>query len=136
MDGIHDLGGMEGFGPVVPEEDEPVFHAEWERSVLCHVLAVSVAGYFEAGELRHAQERIPPAEYLRSSYYERWLRGLETLLVEKDIVTAAELACGASQRETGGWALPPAPAERIQFALTNRIPASLDIAVAPRFRIG
>src|SRR5271156_339409 len=93
MNGVHDVGGMDGFGPVVSELDEPVFHAAWEGRA--YALAMSSlrmrAAQINQDEFRHAVERIPPARYLASSYYERWLAAAETLLVEHGIVTRAEL---------------------------------------------
>lgn len=88
MNGVHDMGGMDGFGPVVPEKNEPVFHAEWERRM--YALAMSGVAT-SVDEFRHAIERIPPARYLASSYYERWLAAAETLLVERGIATRDEL---------------------------------------------
>lgn len=86
------MGGMDGFGPVVREQNEPVFHAGWEGRVLA--LGLSLARRWSPGsfdEFRHAVERIPPAQYLGSTYYERWLAAAETLLVEHGIVTREEL---------------------------------------------
>jgi hypothetical protein len=92
MNGIHDLGGMQGFGPVLREDDEPVFHADWERHVFAiGMLALGGAG-IEVDEMRHAIERMPAAEYLTTSYYEHWLHACETLLIEKGVITPAELA--------------------------------------------
>ena len=85
------MGGMDGFGPVVPEQDEPVFHADWERRMYAMAGLVMGAAQVNIDEFRHAIERMPPARYLASSYYERWLAAAETLLVERGIVTRAEL---------------------------------------------
>jgi nitrile hydratase len=92
MNGIHDLGGMHGHGPVAPEADEPVFHAPWERRAFAVMLAVFASGLYNVDEFRHAIERMDPADYLRSSYYEHWLHALETLLVEKGAIGASELS--------------------------------------------
>ena len=88
------MGGMDGFGRVVAERDEPVFHHPWERRLFAIVMAVTGAPPIggNVDEFRHAIERIPPSRYLSSSYYERWLDALQTLLVEKGIVTRNELA--------------------------------------------
>ena len=94
MNGPHDLGGAQGFGPVMPEPDEPVFHAEWERRAAALSLAMNATGMWNIDIVRHARERTPPAEYLAASYYEIWLKGLERLLVENGLVTADELAAG------------------------------------------
>lgn len=136
MNGIHDLGGMDNIGPVVREENEPVFHADWEGKVFANTLAMLAAGYFKTDEIRRAIEWIPPAQYLQSSYYERWLLGLSMLLVEKDIVTQEELDTGRSRRQEGGMTLPPLPKEAAEFVMTNPVPASLDVDIAPRFAVG
>jgi len=91
MNGIHDMGGMDGFGPVTREANEPIFHADWERRVLAIVSVAMAAAEFNIDEFRHAIERIPPGQYLASSYYERWLSAAETLLVERGLVTREEL---------------------------------------------
>lgn len=85
---------MHGFGPVQPEEDEPPFHAVWEGRVYLMAVALMRRGLFTLDELRDAIERMPPAEYLASSYYEKWLHAITTLCVEKGVLTPAELAGG------------------------------------------
>ena len=97
MDGIHDLGGLDGFGPVEREPDEPVFHEDWERHVFRANNAVLLAGLANGGRFRHSIERMEPAHYLGSSYYEHWLTGMATLLVECGIADPAVLA-----RRAGG----------------------------------
>ena len=89
MDGVHDMGGMHGFGPV--PEDDARFHADWERLVYGMDKIAKARGAFNIDEKRHSIERMPPAEYLGSTYFERWLDGMERLLVEKGYVTEAEL---------------------------------------------
>lgn len=91
MNGIHDMGGMHGFGPVVRERDEPVFHAEWERRTFALALAAMRRRSFNIDEYRRTIERMPPAQYLAASYYERWLYALENLLIEKGVVTRTEI---------------------------------------------
>ncbi|MGH7923334.1 MAG: nitrile hydratase subunit beta [Candidatus Binatus sp.] len=91
MNGVHDLGGMDGFGPVVHERNEPVFHAAWEGRIYALANLVVRAAQVNIDEFRHAIERIPPARYLASTYYERWLAAAETLLVERGVVTREEL---------------------------------------------
>jgi nitrile hydratase len=88
MDGIHDLGGMQGFGPIVVEPNEPVFHEPWEPRARALVYA---AGQQSTGEFRHAIERMDPLHYLASSYYEHWLTAAATIAVERGRVTHAEL---------------------------------------------
>lgn len=91
MNGVHDMGGMHGMGPIVLEEDEPVFHAEWERRIFALSRAMGTWKRWNIDMARHARERIPPARYLASSYYERFLYSLETLLVEKEFLTQEEI---------------------------------------------
>ena len=91
MNGIHDLGGMHGLGPVTRELNEPIFHAEWEKRVFGLFFALFGGGHINVDEFRHGIERMDPAHYLLGSYYEHWLATYETLLNEKGIVTADEL---------------------------------------------
>ena len=99
MDGIHDLGGMSGFGAVEIEPNEPVFHEPWEaRAFALNNLGVRVLAAYNVHEYRHAVERMDPAQYLAASYYERWLTGVATLLVEKGVVALAELEARAGGR--------------------------------------
>jgi nitrile hydratase subunit beta len=76
MDGVHDLGGRHGLGAINPETDEPVFHADWERSVLVMFPAMAMAGAFNLDQFRAGMEQIPPAEYLSATYYEHWLHSM------------------------------------------------------------
>ena len=91
MDGIHDLGGRQGFGPVRHVPDAPAFHADWEKRInALYGLAVRL-GIFNMDEYRHAIERMEPRHYLSASYYERTLTSLATLCVEKGVVSREEL---------------------------------------------
>ena len=94
MNGGQDLGGMMGFGPVEPEADEPVFHADWERRALAVTLAMGAAGVWNIDKARHARESLHPARYLASSYYQIWIAGLIRLLKASRLVTPQELATG------------------------------------------
>ena len=96
MNGVHDMGGMHGFGPIAPEANEPVFHEAWEGRALALVLAVSAWRRWTLDTSRHARERIPPAEYLRMSYHEKWVAGLETLMLETGLVSARANVDGSS----------------------------------------
>jgi nitrile hydratase len=104
VNGVHDMGGMHGFGPVVQERDEPVFQAAWEGKVRAMMGRTRSAGYYNLDEFRHAIERMPAEEYLRATYYERWLHSVETLLLEKGVITADELRSGRASH--------PAPVPR------------------------
>ena len=97
MNGGHDLGGMHGLGPVNPESerDEPVFHHSWERRVFALTLATGFLGRWNLDQSRHARERQHPIDYLRNTYYENWLAGLQRLLVDSGLLTEAELQSGS-----------------------------------------
>jgi nitrile hydratase subunit beta len=129
MDGIHDLGGRQGFGPVRHAADAPAFHAAWEKRVnALYGLAVRL-GIFNMDEYRHAIERMEPRHYLSAGYYERTLTSLATLCVEKGLVSRAEL-----ERRAGGafpLALPAAPgrsnvAGRARLAIGDPVRVRVD----------
>lgn len=98
MDGIHDLGGMEGFGRV--ERDEVVFHAPWERTAFALASLASVPG--NTDDFRHSIERIDPAQYLTLGYYGRWLASVEVRLRERGLIDSDEV----DQRSGGAAARP------------------------------
>ena len=96
MNGVHDMGGMTCFGPVPQEENEPVFHADWERRVLA--LSIAAAALFGSiDRRRHALETLDPVTYLSASYYERWLARLENLMVSDGWLTETEFASGTAE---------------------------------------
>lgn len=97
MNGPQDMGGQTGFGPVMPEIDEPVFHAGWERRVLALTVAMGATGSWNIDASRHAREKIPALKYWSSSYYEIWLQGLIQLMTERGLVTEAETVSGEMQ---------------------------------------
>jgi nitrile hydratase subunit beta len=94
MDGVHDMGGMHGFGKIEVEENEPVFHAPWEGSVLAMQRAMLYAGAWRIDHSRFAKEQLPPITYVSASYYQRWLLGLEKNVIERGLATAEELKVG------------------------------------------
>jgi nitrile hydratase len=132
MNGIHDMGGMHGFGPVEPEAQEPVFHAEWEGRVYAMNAALGAWRKWNLDSWRHDIELLPPEQYLRS-YYERWLLAMEKRIVRHGMVSSEELASGKPGAESAKLT-PALTAERIQ--LNRRIPAAKDDSVRPRFSIG
>jgi nitrile hydratase beta subunit len=135
MNGVHDMGGMQGFGAVAPELDEPRFHHGWERRAFALTLAMGASGAWNLDQSRHARESLSPARYLASTYYEIWLEGLVALMTERGLVTAEETA-------TGRMAIAPRPiAQRLQagnVAATLARGASTErtAAGAPRFAPG
>jgi nitrile hydratase beta subunit len=102
MNGVHDLGGMHGLGPIEREDNEPVFHAEWERRAFALTLAAGFLGKWNLDMSRYAREQMPPAQYLATSYYEHWLFGLEKLLVEHGLLTADEIDARVAELARGG----------------------------------
>lgn len=134
MNGIHDMGGMQCYGPVRPQADEPVFHAPWEARLFAIRHALGAFGKWNIDASRYARELIAPADYLRMSYYERWLAGLETQLLDVSLVSPEELQSGvpvpgAIKRES---ALRPEGLSR----LLAGSPSERSGAAQPIFRIG
>jgi nitrile hydratase subunit beta len=91
VNGAHDMGGMHGFGPVEPEPDEPVFHAEWEKRAFALTLAMGATGEWTIDAARFAREDWPARDYLSRTYYEIWLAALHRQLAERGLVSAAEV---------------------------------------------
>ena len=135
MNGVHDMGGMEGFGAIAPEAAEPVFHERWEARTLALTLAAGAWGRWTLDESRHARERIPGAEYLRMSYYEKWFTGLVALLVQKGLVTAKEIAAAHSAPGTVK-AKPSLTADRVAASLARGGPTERAVAPQARFSPG
>lgn len=104
MDGVHDMGGMDGFGKVVAEKNEPPFHEPWEGRVLAMQRAMGYAGAWHIDHSRYAQEKLPPATYLTASYYQRWALAMEQNILERGYATPEELAAGHAK--TPGKSLP------------------------------
>jgi nitrile hydratase len=98
MNGVHDMGGMHGFGKVEPEKDEPPFHAGWEGRVLAMQRALTFTGAWNIDMSRAAQERLPAKVYLSVSYYHRWALGIERNALEQGLIDADELAAGHQLR--------------------------------------
>src|SRR5271169_4815683 len=98
MDGIHDMGGMDGFGKVEPEKNEPVFHAPWEGRCLAINRAMGYTGIWTIDETRAGIEELPPDIYLTSSYYKKWALRLENLVVARGLADADEIAAGHALR--------------------------------------
>lgn len=98
MDGIHDMGGMHGFGKVVPEKNEPVFHARWEGRCLALNRAMGAIGAWSIDEGRAGIEALPPEVYLTSSYYKKWALRLQNLVISHGLAGADEIAAGHALR--------------------------------------
>ena len=133
MNGIHDMGGMQDMGPVSVEKNELVFHAPWEARVFA--MYNSIDGDWPSGSGRFQRELIPPADYLRMSYYERTLTSLVELLVQSGMVTRAELENGvaAGGNTRGRHRL---TAAEVPAMLANGWPSSSKAPAVARFRVG
>ena len=139
MDGIHDLGGKQGFGRIAYERDEPAFHERWEAAVYAMTKAATAAGAMQnVDQFRHAVERIDPVAYFDHTYYGRWLGGIENLLVEAGVLTQNEISTLAQARSgaaAGRVAARPAPApDRIDYESSDH--AARTLAAAPKFAVG
>jgi nitrile hydratase beta subunit len=131
VDGAHDMGGMHGFGTVVP--DGAVFHEEWERRLFALTRVARTAG-ITAGHSRAMIESMPPVEYLEASYYERWMWGLEQRLALAGTITHADVDEALARGEFPQPSRDPVLAERAIAAQHSGGP--LSPAAAPAFRAG
>lgn len=135
MNGIHDMGGMHGMGPITEEKNEPVFHQEWEGRMFAINRAMGAWRKWNLDASRHSRELIPPAEYLRMSYYERWLAGTVDLIVQSGLATRAEIETGMP----AAGSVKAVPALSVDNAVTlvaKGVPANRDVKVAARFQVG
>ena len=106
MNGIHDVGGMDGFGPVDTAEHEETFHEDWEGRTYAAFVAGMGSGTFGIDEFRHAIERMPPADYLTATYYDRWLRAVTRLFVENDVLDPEDVREWTAAFDAGEATLP------------------------------
>ena len=135
MNGVHDMGGMHGLGPIAPEADEPLFHEPWEARALALTLAAGAWGRWSLDASRHQRELIPGSDYLRMSYYEKWITALEALLLKTDLVGAEELQSGRAA-PSAARAPPPLTGDRVAGVLARGGPTTRDSARQPRFASG
>jgi nitrile hydratase beta subunit len=141
MNGVHDLGGTDGLGPVPVEENEPVWHADWEKVAFSFFASNFRAGLFGVDMFRHGIEKMHPALYLLSPYYEHWMHSVEHFGVEKGVFDPEEI-----ERRTQHYlAHPDEPLpdrkdpELLAFvdaAVKHGAPAKRDSDKAPRFSVG
>jgi nitrile hydratase beta subunit len=127
VNSIHDMGGMDGFGPIEREREEPVFHAEWERRMFALSFGIAVSVGTDDDHFRREVERIPPAAYLKASYYELWYRACHAML-------AAHGVLGPGKPE--GLRPPLTAADvvaSIEDGASTRMPAE---GIDARFKIG
>ena len=135
MNNVHDMGGMQGMGPIAYEKEEPVFHEPWEGRVYALSRALRAFGRWSLDADRYALETMPPEEYLRMSYYERWLKRMEKQVVEHGLVTREEFESGKPDRGAalGRPALTAAMSNRF---LSRGIATAVEPGIRPRFEAG
>lgn len=130
MNGIHDLGGLDGFGPVPYDPAEPLFQHEWEARLFGLNVVVMANRCFGVDEFRHAIERLDPVRYLTSGYFERWVVAVERLLVEKGYLVSSEIDALTTARRRVAPADPPT--RRDDPAATQQLVARLFRLTTPR----
>lgn len=135
MNGVHDVGGMQGLAPLVVEPNEPVFHEKWEGRVWALVNAVSAWRRWNLDVFRHQQEQFPATDYLGVRYYERWLFTLIEDVVRHGLVSREEVercrpACGAPKLT------PPLQASMVAQLRRRGIPTTRSVERQPRYRPG
>jgi nitrile hydratase subunit beta len=136
MNGVHDMGGMHGMGPIEHEKNEPVFHEPWEGRVDAMTRVVRAGGVRQnLDNSRHQLELLPPEEYLRMSYYERWFARLVDQLLQNGVITRTELENGRPSPDTSK-ATPAVTAEMVPAMIARRDSARRDAAVSPHFKVG
>jgi nitrile hydratase subunit beta len=131
---VHDMGGMHGFGPVVPEPNEPPFHAPWEGRVHAMQRAMGASELWSIDGGRASLETLPPVTYLSSSYYQRWFLGLEKRLVAHGLVGADELAAGHSLRPGRALRRKVTPADAAKPPMRGNFERPTN--TTPKFQIG
>ena len=139
MNSPHDIGGMQRFGPVPRETDEPVFHADWERTVFAIMLGLAGQGRYNADHFRGARETIPPARYLTSRYYELWLYAIEQLLtgtIDADEIEARVAQLRADPDASAPQGLDPELADRLHQGLHDGVSTAGAAATPRRFQVG
>ena len=134
MNGIHDMGGMQTMGAMQYAKSEPVFHEPWEGRIYAMTYAVQATGKLRLG-LRPPMEALAPEDYLRMSYYERWITSITERMLASGLVTAAELKSGrpdpGSRKATFALSAADAVAALFKIPATRR-----DLPLAARFHPG
>ena len=134
MNGVHDMGGQQGMGPVEYEKDEPVFHAAWEGRIYALNRAIRAWRKWSLDTDRYALELMPPVDYLRMSYYERWVHRLAAQVVQYGLVTKEEMESGTAA-PASPKATPPFTLATSSRWLNRGIASSQDPSVRPLFKV-
>jgi nitrile hydratase len=135
MNGVHDMGGLQCFGPVQPEPHEPLFHAPWERQAMALTVAMGATGQWNIDQMRSARESLPPAQYLSLSYYQIWIQALQDMMLARGLVSLAEL-------DSGHPTVAPQPGVRtltraaVDEVLRRGAPSARTTTTQPLFKVG
>jgi len=135
MNGVHDMGGMQDMGPIPYEKDEPVFHEPWEGRIFALNRAIGAFRRWNLDASRHQLEQLPPGDYLRMSYYEKWAARMIVQLVKYNLATPEEINSGkpspGSAKQT-----PPLTADAAISAIRRGVPANRDAPATAHFQVG
>ncbi|GAC1438489.1 MAG: nitrile hydratase subunit beta [Terriglobales bacterium] len=135
MNGVHDMGGMHGMGPIQPEKNEPVFHELWQGRAYAVTRAMGAWRKWNLDTSRYQRELIPPADYFTKSYYERWIIGLVELMVKTGLVTREEVENGKPDRGSPKH-IPALTPDKVAILTAKGVPAKRDLPVTGRFQAG
>jgi nitrile hydratase len=135
MNGVHDMGGMQTFGPIRPEKNEPVFHARWEGRITAIWSALGALRKWNGDFGRQTRESLPPAEYLALDYHQLRYAQVVELLVSTGLVTRAEIERGKRAEKTPK-PVPPLTAGTVAAWFVKGNPKTRPVPAAPRFQAG
>ena len=135
MNGVHDMGGMHGLGPIEDEKDEPVFHTRWEARTLALNCLMGAWRKWNLDASRYEIELIPAPEYLRMSYYEKWFTRLVGLLLKSRLVTQAEVESGKPAQDSAKTT-PPITPEQATASLGRGASPRRNVPVTPQYQVG
>jgi len=135
MNGIHDMGGMHGMGPIQHEKNEPVFHQRWEARAFAITRAMGGWGKWNLDAMRHQRELMDPAQYLTLSYYHKWVEAMIEFSVKTGLLTQAE-ADRAKRSKGSPKQVPPMHAEQARTLVAKGAPAIRNVAAPQRFQPG
>ena len=134
MNGVHDMGGAQGFGSVLMEPNEPVFHADWERQAMGLTVLMGACGQWNIDQARSTRESLPPALYLTSSYYQIWIEALERLMLARGLVQPEELRAG--EMLTPAVSVRQLAADQVDAAMARGTSAERPVLGPARFEVG
>jgi nitrile hydratase subunit beta len=135
MNGVHDMGGMQGMGAIEKEKNEPVFHHAWEGRVFALRRAAGAWGQWNIDFARYEVELVPAADYLRMGYYERQFAAFPEMLAKRGLLTRAEIESGTPVQGSPKK-VPPLTVEKVAVLVARGVPTSRDLAAEARFQVG